>query len=86
MSPLDIPVIFLKPGGLELVRVDLDLLALEEPGHALDVVAHHLPSHVIGMVVGREHRHRFQIARSDVIEQGVDRPRGVHERDLPGAR
>ena len=53
-------------------------------GHPFDVVPAHPAPAVVRVVVGDQRRDRLEVLPLHVLEQPVDVPRRVHERDLAG--
>ena len=74
------------PIRFRLVDVGFTRVALDERGEALDVVAHHVPTDVIGVIVGDERSDDLHIVRGGDLQDPGDIPRRVDHEALSRVR
>ena len=64
--------------------VDGDGAAAEDLTDALDRVAHHRPSDVVGVMVGGEDPREAHAVTLEHVQDLVDAVRGIHDHRFPG--
>ena len=72
------------PGQFGALDVHPSRGPLEQTSHTFDREPHHRPTHMIGVIVRRQHIGDAQTVRFDEIDEFVHGVRGIHDRGLAG--